>query len=806
METNQILQMLNDKQKEAVLATEGPVLILAGAGSGKTRVLVHRIAYLINTLGVMPGSILAITFTNKAADEMRSRVDDMIGFGSREIWVMTFHACCVRILRRHAEELGYTRYFTIYDTDDQLTVMKEIFKRHGVDSKKFKEKGILNMISSAKNELITPDQYAKMTRGDLYGDLISDLYEEYAKRLKENNAMDFDDLIMKTVELFEKHPDILEIYRERFKYIMVDEYQDTNTAQFRFVSLLAEKYRNLCVVGDDDQSIYRFRGANIKNILNFEQIFPDSKVVKLEQNYRSTQNILDAANEVIRNNRGRKAKRLWTENGKGKNVRFKRYDSGFDEAEDVAAEIGRSVRNGERHFKDFAVLYRTNAQSRLFEEKCIFLNIPYKLVGGVNFYSRKEIKDILAYLKTIDNAVDDVATTRIINVPKRGIGAATVTKVMNYAQDAGSSFFDALCEADRAGSLSAGTLKKIRSFTKLIDSLRETAKTASVRELIQTVLAETGYTDALRAEKTEEAEDRLSNIDELLNKAAGYEKDNPVPTLSGFLEEVALIADIDTVVDTDDRVLLMTLHAAKGLEFPVVYMTGMEEGLFPSRMSMNADNPDEEIEEERRLCYVGITRAKEMLTLTAARTRMVRGEFEPHPVSRFVREISRDKFEQGRPDAAKSRLNLTRGGFGADMKNAINGTAYAPKPSFGKDFMSSPEAKSTGRTPQGTFSGTRGSYTGKPSAGTAGPFGPAGGRVGSGEGSRTGDADGIKGKAGSESGLGYAVGDQVRHVKFGVGKVLAITDSGRDYLVTADFPGWGIKKMYASFAKLIKEE
>ena len=476
METNDILTRLNKEQQEAVLQTEGPVLILAGAGSGKTRVLVHRIAYLINVCGVDPYSILAITFTNKAADEMRSRVDDMIGFGSREIWVMTFHSCCVRILRRHAEEIGYTRYFTIYDTDDQLSVMKDIFKRRGIDTKFLKERTALGMISSAKNELVGPDEYARMTRGDYRTGQVADIYDEYQKRLRDNNAMDFDDLIMNTVTLFEQHPEILDLYRERFRYMMVDEYQDTNTAQFRFVSLLAGKYKNLCVVGDDDQSIYKFRGANIRNILNFEQIFPESRVIKLEQNYRSTQHILNCANEVIRNNRGRKSKRLWTENGTGSRVRFIRFENAYEEADFVAAEIGRRVRSGERSYKDFAVLYRTNAQSRLFEEKCLFLNVPYKLVGGVNFYSRREIKDVLAYLKTIDNAVDDVASTRIINVPRRGIGATTITKISTYAFDSGCSFFDAASSADQIFSLSSATAKKVRGFTDFINDLRHDAK------------------------------------------------------------------------------------------------------------------------------------------------------------------------------------------------------------------------------------------------------------------------------------------------------------------------------------------
>lgn len=769
METNDILMRLNKEQKEAVLQTEGPVLILAGAGSGKTRVLVHRIAYLINVCGVDPYSILAITFTNKAADEMRSRVDDMIGFGSREIWVMTFHSCCVRILRRHAEEMGYTRYFTIYDTDDQLSVMKDIIKRRGIDTKRIKERTVLSMISNAKNELIGPEEYARKNKGDYWTGVAADVYEEYQKRLLENNAMDFDDLIMNTVLLFEQHPDILDLYRERFRYMMVDEYQDTNTAQFRFVSLLAGKYKNLCVVGDDDQSIYKFRGANIRNILNFEQIFPESKVIKLEQNYRSSQNILNCANEVIRNNRGRKSKRLWTENGTGKRVRFVRFENAFEEAEFVASEIGRRVRGGERSYKDFAVLYRTNAQSRLFEEKCLFLNVPYKLVGGVNFYSRREIKDILAYLKTIDNAVDDVASTRIINVPKRGIGATTVTKISTYAFDSGCSFFDAAAAAGNISSLSAATAKKVKGFTDFISDLRQAARELTIEELIKKILTDTGYRKDLEVEDTDESRERLDNIDELISKAASYCETAEHPSLSGFLEEVALIADIDTVDDGDDRVLLMTLHSAKGLEFPVVFMAGMEEGLFPSSMSINADNPEEEIEEERRLCYVGITRAMEELIMTAAYARLVRGEYEPHAISRFVREISRDNIDEPRAQSPKPSLAVSGNGLGRDLRNAINRSAYAPKPQ-----AEEAPVRSTRPDPYSTYSNP---YRKNKSAQ------PAGGGQ-----------------------LSYVVGDKVRHKKFGVGTVTNIRDGGRDYEVTVDFPAWGVKKMFAAFAKLEKEE
>lgn len=756
MEKQEILERLNEEQREAVVATEGPVLILAGAGSGKTRALVHRIAYLIDVTGVSPGHILAITFTNKAADEMRSRVDDMIGFGSQEITVSTFHSLCVRILRRNAELLGFTRYFSIYDTDDQLSLMKSILRQKNLDPKMIREKAVLGRISSAKDELVTPEKY-KMLNTDYYGKRVGELYEAYQTKLLENNAMDFDDLIAKTVELFEKHPDLLEVYQERFRYMMVDEYQDTNTAQFRLVSLLAGKYRNLCVVGDDDQSIYKFRGANIRNILGFEKVFPDAVVVRLERNYRSTKHILEAANEVIRHNHGRKDKRLWTENAEGAKVKLRRFPNGFEEAGYVCGEISREVRSGKRRYRDYAVLYRTNAQSRLFEEKMLMASLPYRIVGGINFYSRREIKDMLAYLKTIDNARDDLQVMRIINIPKRGIGAATISKVLSYAEAGGISFFEAACSAGEIPGLSASAAKKLTGFTDFIAVLRARAEGRKISELLKDVTTETGYVDELEKEETEEAESRIENINELISKAVQYEEKEPEPTLSGFLEEVALIADIDTVETGDDRVLLMTLHSAKGLEFPSVFMTGMEEGLFPSSMSINAERPDEEIEEERRLCYVGITRAKESLTLTAARERMIRGEVTASPLSRFVREIPRELVDLGEENAMPMSgrvLNLSGRGADAGMRDAILGGA---RKSPVRTAYQNPYKKAA--VPMSSIQKAE----------------PA-----------------------------FEAGDTVRHVKFGEGTVLEIKDGGKDFLVTVDFPGWGVKKMYASFAKLKK--
>ena len=620
-----IYDSLNEEQKKGVFTTEGPVLLLAGAGSGKTRVLTHRAVYLIEELGVNPYHILAITFTNKAAGEMRERIDDMVGYGSENIWVSTFHSTCVRILRRFIDHSGFGTNFTIYDTEDQKTIMKDICKRLEIDTKMYKEKSFLAAISSAKDELISPEAYALRAQGDFRKMKEAAVYREYQQVLRKNNALDFDDLIVKTVELLQSDMEVLDYYQERFRYIMVDEYQDTNTAQFQLIKLLAGKYKNLCVVGDDDQSIYKFRGANIYNILNFEKEFPNAVTIKLEQNYRSTQNILNAANGVIANNVGRKAKRLWTENEEGEKIAFHQFETGFDEADYVAKDIRSKVREGMYHYGDCAVLYRTNAQSRLFEERFITASIPYKIVGGVNFYSRREIKDLLAYLKTIDNAMDDLAVRRIINVPKRGIGATTLSRVQDYADENGLTFYNALKMAEEIGTIGRASAK-IRPFVMLIQSMRSKLPYISVSELLQEIIEETGYVRELEAENTEEAQQRMENIDELISKAVTYEESEEEPTLSGFLEEVALVADIDSVDETQDYVVLMTLHSAKGLEFPQVYLAGMEDGLFPGFGAICAENPTAEIEEERRLAYVGITRAKERLSISCARMRMIRGE------------------------------------------------------------------------------------------------------------------------------------------------------------------------------------
>ncbi|MDD6170391.1 MAG: DNA helicase PcrA [Lachnospiraceae bacterium] len=741
------MEGMNDRQKEAVLHTEGPLLILAGAGSGKTRVLTHRTAYLIEEKGVNPYNIMAITFTNKAAGEMRERIDELVGYGSESVWVSTFHSTCVRILRRYIDRIGFSTNFTIYDADDQKTLMKDICKRLSIDTKIYKEKMFLNVISHLKDELVDPITFSLQAQGDYVKQKQAQVYQEYQAALRNNNALDFDDLIVKTVELFKTDAEVLDYYNERFRYIMVDEYQDTNTAQFQLIRLLAKKYKNLCVVGDDDQSIYKFRGANIYNILNFEKEFPDAEVIKLEQNYRSTGNILNAANGVISNNVGRKEKVLWTENEEGEKIDFKEFDTAYEEADYVAGDIQKKVKKGQYHYKDCAVLYRTNAQSRLFEERFIVSNIPYKIVGGVNFYARKEVKDLLAYLKTIDNARDDLAVRRIINVPKRGIGATTLNRVQDYAIEKEINFYTALKMAEDIPSLGRSAAK-IKPFVTFIQAMRSKLEFMSPSQILEDIIEETGYVAELEAEDTDEARARIENINELVSKVVSYEESEENPTLSGFLEEVALVADIDSLDDESDYVVLMTLHSAKGLEFPQVYLAGMEDGLFPSYMSIASDNPTEEIEEERRLCYVGITRAKENLAITAARSRMIRGETQYNRVSRFVKEIPRELLS-GEIQREKVRdEEATRPPVYIKAKQSFRAKPMALQQSApAKSFSSGNTAKIA---------------------------------------------------------LDYAVGDTVKHMKFGEGIVKQIIEGGRDYEVTVDFKTAGVKKMFASFAKLKK--
>ena len=734
-----IYDTLNNEQREAVFCTEGPLLMLAGAGSGKTRSLTHRIAYLIEEKGVAPWNILAITFTNKAAQEMRERVDALVGYGSEDIWISTFHATCSRILRRHIDLLGYDRNFTIYDASDQKSLMKEVLKEMKIDTKQFPERSVMSEISSAKNEYKSPLDYRNEYGSNFRNQRIADIYEHYQKRLKENNALDFDDLLVKMVDLFQTNPDVLEHYQDRFQYIMVDEYQDTNTVQFLLVSLLAKKYRNLCVVGDDDQSIYKFRGANIYNILNFEKVFPDAQVIRLEQNYRSTQNILNAANGVIANNKGRKEKKLWTENQKGELVHFKQYDTEYDEADGVVSRINFLAMRGVQ-YKDMAILYRTNAQSRIFEEKLKQKNIPYAIVRGISFYDRKEIKDLMSYLKVVDSGMDDLSVKRIINVPKRGIGQTTINRLQEFAILNQMSFLDAVFNADEIPEVTRA-LAKLHKFADMIEEFREYASEHEISELLEHILDVTQYRAELEAEGTDESISRLEDIEELFNDIAYYEEEEENPNLRDFLAEkdmYALNAGIDNLEDENNKVLLMTLHNAKGLEFNNVFLGGMEEGVFPGFGAMMSGD-ESEIEEERRLCYVGITRAKERLFLSAAKRRMLRGQTQYNRRSRFIDEIPGQYLD------TEQRVSEQRVVKNTERPAKYQYGAKAGKPYNLSDFKVKPVGE-----------------------------------------------------------LDYQVGDRVKHIKFGVGTVQEITKGGRDFEVAVEFDRVGRKKMFASFAKLKK--
>ena len=746
-----IYDSLNEEQKEAVLCTEGPLLILAGAGSGKTKTLTHRIAYLIDEKNVNPWNILAITFTNKAAEEMRNRVQNLVGFGADQIWVTTFHSTCIRILRRHIDLLGYDTNFTVYDSDDQKTVMKNVCKKLNIDTKNFKERTILNAISNAKDDLVSVQEYQNATFGDFTKIVFARAYREYQEQLKKSNALDFDDIIVLTVQLFREHPEVLDYYQERFRYISVDEYQDTNKAQFELVRLLADKYRNLCVVGDDDQSIYKFRGANIRNILDFEEYYPEAKVIKLEQNYRSTQIILDAANSVIANNRSRKNKSLWTKTTDGEKIRFVQVENAYEEAEYIVDDIQSAIRKEGANYGDFAVLYRTNAQARNIEERLVLRGIPYNVVGGTNFYSRAEIKDMIAYLKTIDNAQDEVALRRIINVPKRSIGAASIDKLLDYAEITDDSLFGAMMHASEVTGLGKAA-QKVQTFVDLIAVLRGYLENTGISGVIKKILELTDYEGYLRDQDEESADDRISNVDELINKAVSYEEVTDDPTLTGFLEEVALVSDLDNVGENDERVLLMTLHSAKGLEFPRVFIAGMEDGLFPGMMAITSGDSDE-IEEERRLAYVGITRAEKKLTLTCAKMRMLRGETQFNPISRFVKEIPKELIEGYLP--------------------AQRPVTYQDRPVARPKDYSTPVS----RKPAMSDEIKRLNVLAGMQKGAQMPV--------------------------SES-LDYSTGDRVRHKKFGTGSVISIVKETRDYKVTVDFDAYGQKIMYASFARLEK--
>lgn len=777
---------LNDMQELAVYHTDGPLLILAGAGSGKTRVLTHRVAYLIKEKGVEPYQIMAITFTNKAADEMRERIDKLVGFGADQVWVSTFHSACVKILRRFADQVGYKNDFTIYDADDQKKVMRDIIKMMNLDTKLFKEKGVVAKISDFKNKLMTVSDVRDIATHDFKERTISQIYEEYQRILKKSNAMDFDDLIMKTVELFQKHPEVLEMYQERLRYIMVDEYQDTNMAQFKFVQLLASKYQNICVVGDDDQSIYKFRGADIGNILSFENHFENARVVKLEQNYRSTKNILDAANAVIKNNEGRKDKTLWCDEDRGDKIEVYQAEDGFAEAEMVADTIKEEVDNGRADYNDYAILYRTNAQSRALEEKLMMKNIPYKIIGGQNFYQRREIKDILAYLRIIANPTDDLSVERVINVPKRGIGQTTVDKVKTYAREHDINLYEAFLKASDVPGINAGTASKIKGFTDMIEELSDMlgpsselqvegdelpSSPYSIKDVVDKLIELTGYVAELVAEETDEADGRIENIDELVSKVAEYEENAEQPNLGEFLEEVSLVSDIDTLDENSSYVVMMTVHSAKGLEYPHIFLCGMEDGLFPSYMTIMSED-DEELEEERRLAYVAITRAMKKLTVSYAKRRMIRGETQYNMISRFVKEI---------PTKIVNSKNVTDTmAHGMRKKNSFsNFGGYEGSLGHGGGYQ--------GRRDDSSNSDAVKAFKKKPSYGKP-KSKPSFGKEFSVE----------------KAEVDYKVGDRVVHQKFGEGTVKEIEDGPRDYQVTVDFDDFGQKMMMASFAKLEK--
>ncbi len=738
--SNKLLSGLNEQQQEAVKATDGPLLIMAGAGSGKTRVLTHRIAYLMVEKQVAPWNILAITFTNKAAREMKDRVQAILGGAAEDIWISTFHSMCVRILRRDIDRMGFNRNFSILDTTDQLSVIKNILKEKNIDPKKFDPRTILGTISSAKNELQTPEEYEK-TAGGMYEQIVSDVYKLYQKKLRKNQALDFDDLIMTTIQLFQRVPEVLEFYQRKFQYIHVDEYQDTNRAQYMLVKLLASRFRNLCVVGDSDQSIYRWRGADIANILSFEKDYKNAKVILLEQNYRSTKRILQAANVVIQNNMNRKPKNLWTENDEGKKLLYYRADSESGEAQFVAGKIRELVDGGQRTYKDIAILYRTNAQSRVMEEVLLKSNINYQIVGGIKFYDRKEIKDILAYLRTIANPDDDISLTRIINVPKRGIGATSIDKIANYATAQDLSMFQALQEVEQIG-LSAKITNSLREFRDLINNWVQMQDYLSVTELVENVLEKTEYVEILKAEKTLESQSRIENIEEFLSVTQNFEKTNDDKSLVAFLTDLALVADIDKLEedenDKNNAVVLMTLHSAKGLEFPVVFLMGMEEGVFPHSRSLMEEA---EMEEERRLAYVGITRAEEELYLSNAQMRTLYGRTSMNPVSRFIAEIPEDLLE----DLGQQRRQQMRTPFSSS-------SSPSPAKQPERRVFSRPVAQSTG---------------------------------------------------GDE--IGWKVGDKAEHKKWGIGTVVSVKGEGESKELDIAFPSpTGIKRLLAKFAPITK--
>lgn len=770
------LSFLNDRQKSAVLHTEGPVLIFAGAGSGKTRVITSRVAYLIREKGVKPWNIMAITFTNKAAKEMRERVDRMVGMGSDAVWVATFHSSCVRFLRRNPEAVGYERNFTIYDADDSRRLMKQVIDGMSRLPNNFKPRSVSGAVSRAKNDFMSPDDLEAEKGYDLYWRSVAEAYREYQKRLRANNAMDFDDLLLNSVKLLSENPEILENWQERFRYIMVDEYQDVNAVQFELVKLLASKYRNLCVVGDDDQSIYRFRGADIKNILGFEKSFPDAYVVKLEQNYRSTQTILDAANAVIKNNDSRRDKKLWTDKGEGEKIRYREFYSGYEEAGYVVDDIDSKYRKG-RSLNDFAILYRINAQSRYFEDRLVEEGIPYSLVGGVSFYARREVKDILAYLRLVESPQDDISVSRILNVPKRGIGKTTENRVTAYALQHEISLYEALLRINEVPDVSAAAAKKIRAFTDMTEKWRASLPEKGLADITRMILEDTDYENQIEAQSDEEEEERLENLAELMSKIESFQMNGEEADLSAFLEEVSLMTDLDQVEEGTPRVLLMTVHSAKGLEFPSVYLTGLEDGIFPGQQNINSFDPSD-MEEERRLMYVGITRAMDDLTLTHAKTKLLHGEYQSFPVSRFVKEIPKELLDMDEPGGSSGGYLSGRNSIpersARTYRGAISGRTVSGD--IGDGFHGSGMSEITSAK----------AATGKPKKSPGKPYSslierpPAAGAV------------------------RYTVGDRVKHLLFGEGTVKEMNPGPRDTVVTVDFDTAGTKVMYAGFAKLEK--
>lgn len=736
-----ILANLNVPQREAVCHTEGPLLILAGAGSGKTRVLTHRIAHLL-TIGVEPWRILAVTFTNKAAQEMRERVEAIIGPASGKLWVSTFHTACVRILRQEIECLGYNKNFVIFDSQDQLTLIKNVLKELNLSDKNYHPKALAAEISAAKNELLGPGEYHRKA-ADFWKNTVAEVYEVYQKKLRANNGLDFDDLIMTTVKLFKECPAVLEKYQERFRYILIDEYQDTNHAQYVLVNLLAAKYRNLCVVGDDDQSIYSFRSADIRNILEFERDFPEVRIIKLEQNYRSTQNILNAANEVIKNNRQRKNKRLWTENREGDKLRLYPATDERDEARFVVEEIRRLMATEGKKPNDFALLYRTNAQSRSFEEIMIQYGMPYRVIGGFRFYERKEIKDILCYLRLVYNPQDKVSLSRIINVPKRGIGEASFERFLFFLEDNNYTILEGFKNLLTIPSLTTRAIKPLQEFQQLLEGWIKAKEHKSVTELTELILKESGYLQDLRNEGTIEAQGRLENLEEFLALTVEFEKNSDDRSLAAFLETVALVADVDDYQAQEDSVVLMTLHSAKGLEFPVVFMVGFEEGLFPHNRSLMEPK---ELEEERRLCYVGITRARQLLYITYASLRTIYGSCNSSVPSRFLMELPKDKI-----------INL-RASLIDNRSRTVNAPTAVPA---GNHLENRPETRT------GTPGGTQ---------------------------ARKSDPDEIRS------------GTKVSHPKWGVGTIISKEGSGADAQVKVAFPGLGIKTLILGYANLEKIE